>query len=103
MLNLVNNELIEQLIEHQCIVLRVKDFIRDSFVTSTPDSSFVNRHYFDRARFYHSGKHTLSFFIVLLQSEYKSTRKYTAYKVYNTMLKLCKYNKVKLLTIQYLH
>ena len=35
MLNLVN-ELIEQLIEHQ--QLRVKDFIPDSFVTSTPSA-----------------------------------------------------------------
>ena len=38
MLNLVNNKLIEQLIEHQSIVLRVKDFIRDNFVTSTPSA-----------------------------------------------------------------
>ena len=38
MLNLVNNELIEQLIEFQRIVLRVKDFIRDIFVTSTPSA-----------------------------------------------------------------
>ena len=36
MLNLVNNELIEQLIEHQ--QLRVKDFIPDIFVTSTPSA-----------------------------------------------------------------
>ena len=38
MLNLVNNELIEQLLEHQCIILRVKDFIRDIFVASTPSA-----------------------------------------------------------------
>ena len=36
MLNLVNNELIEQVIEHQR--LRVKDFIRDILVTSTPSA-----------------------------------------------------------------
>ena len=36
MLNLVNNELIEQLIEHQRIALSVR--FRDSFVASTPSA-----------------------------------------------------------------